>query len=69
MKSFVDRVRRLLWGLLFVAFAIGICWRALEYSSPRDPSMLAPSVGVTGVALLLRSSDPEDGEQRPAGQN
>jgi hypothetical protein len=67
MKAFADLVRRVGVAVICVGLAIGLCWRGLDYLSPRDPSMLAPafcvmlalSLAITGVTVLLRGGDLE----------
>jgi len=69
---------RLLRGGLFVVLGAVLVWRALHYSSPMDPSLLAPVLcivlafvlGMTGIIVAVRGSDFETmHEQTSARQN
>ncbi|HEV8293342.1 MAG TPA: hypothetical protein VGP94_15505 [Tepidisphaeraceae bacterium] len=77
-RIFRDWVSRLAMGGLFIILGIGLCWRALNYSSPVDTALLAPLLCVilalfltmTGIILAMRGGDLEpSSEQTPARQN
>jgi hypothetical protein len=78
MKRIFRDLSRLAMAGLFVILGIGLCWRALNYSNPVDPTMIAPLLCVmlaivlvmTGAILAMRGGDFEPGsEQAPARQN
>ena len=78
MKRIFSDVSRLAMAGLFIFLGIVVCWRALNYSNPTDPTMIGPVLCVilaimltmTGLILALRGGDFETGsEQTPARQN
>ena len=67
MKRIFRELSRLAMAGLFIILGIGLCWRALNYSSPLDTALLAPLLCVilsivltmTGVVLAMRGGDLE----------
>ena len=77
-RIFNDFVARFAMAGLFIILGVVLCWRAFNYISPADPTMLAPllcvalamMLGMTGVTMAMRGSDFEPTvEQAPARQN
>jgi len=78
MKRIFRDLSRLAMAGLFILLGIGLCWRALDYSNPVDPSMIAPLLCVflaivlvmTGAIMAMRGGDFEAAsEHTPARQN
>ena len=78
MKRIFRDLSRLAMAGLFIILGIGLCWRALNYSNPVDPSMIAPLLCVilaivlvmTGAIVAMRGGDFEPAsEQATARQN
>jgi len=75
-RIFREIVSRWAMAGLFIILGIGLCWRAFDYVSPGDPTMLAPvfcvilamMLAMTGVVMGIEEGDGEP-EQTPARQN
>jgi hypothetical protein len=75
-RIFREIISRWAMAGLFIVMGIGLCWRALNYSSPKDTNMLAPvfcvilalMLAMTGLTMAMRGSDLEP-EQTAAQQN
>src|SRR6266487_1877300 len=52
MKWIFRELSRLAMAGLFIILGIGLCWRALNYSSPVDTTLLAPLLCVI-LAIVL----------------
>jgi len=77
-RIFREYISRLAMAGLFIILGVGLCWRALNYTNPLDPSMLAPLLcvilamvlGLTGVTVAMRGGEfDQNPEQTPARQN
>ncbi len=68
---------RLVSSGIFILLGIGLCWRAYNYTSPVDPSLVAPVLCIflgmvlviTGITLAMRGGDFEAQEPLPSGES
>jgi hypothetical protein len=73
-RMFRDLFSRAARAGLFIILGTVLCWRALNYPSPRDTSMLAPlmcvflafALAMTGVALAMRGNDLDQPAPQPS---
>jgi len=75
-RIFREMISRWAMAGLFIFLGAGLCWRAFDYVSPGDTTMLAPvlcvilamMLAMTGVVMGIGEGDGEP-EQTPARQN
>lgn len=64
-RIFREIIARAAMAGLFITLGVVLCWRALNYSNPVDPSLIGPMLCVilalvlamTGVALAMRAEE------------